>query len=167
MKNHTVFIGIGTNLGDRENNLEQALAALGTILHIAGRSSVYETEPFGYAAQGWFLNMVVQGTVTDAPRTLLKKLQAIEHRMGRQRSILHGPRIIDLDILFFDDLVIADPDLTIPHPEIQNRGFVLVPLNELAPAFVHPLLHRNIQSLLHGLNNSKQVTPWKNIMPAP
>jgi len=166
MKNHTVFIGLGTNLGNRENNLHRALAALSAILHIEKRSSVYETEPIGYTAQDRFLNMALRGTVADAPHALLKKLQAIELRMGRQRGIAHGPRTIDLDILFFDDLVVADPDLTIPHPEIQNRGFVLVPLNEIAPAFVHPLLHRDMQSLLLMLKNSKQVTPWKNSTPA-
>ncbi len=166
MNEHSVFIGLGTNLGNRRENLEQALAALGGILRIEKRSSVYETEPVGCAAQDWFLNMVVQGTVEAAPRALLEHLQAIEQRMGRQRSIMHGPRIIDLDLLFFDDLVLADAGLTLPHPEIQNRGFVLVPLNEIAPDLVHPLLRRNIHSLLHTLNNAKQVRLWTDSRPA-
>jgi 2-amino-4-hydroxy-6-hydroxymethyldihydropteridine diphosphokinase len=133
------FVALGTNLGDRAANLARARAALdGGPLKLTAQSSVYETEPWGPVAQGPYLNQVVQGTTALAPRALLAALFEIETRLGRDRSkeIRFGPRVIDLDVLLYNDLAIAEPDLEIPHPRLMERAFVLVPLAEIAPGRV-------------------------------
>lgn len=156
----SVFIGLGTNRGDREENLRRALEHIQTFIDIERSSSVYETEPVGYEDQNWFLNMVVKGTTNLPVNDLLARLQAIENTMGRERSIKNGPRIIDLDILFYSDTICATDSLTIPHPEIQNRGFVLAPLHEIAPGFIHPAFKKDITTLFKGLNRKKEVKKW-------
>lgn len=160
MKQQTVFIGLGTNLGDRAENLHTALSELKRYMHIEQCSSIYETEPVGYKLQGWFLNMVVRAGTDLSPHELLHRLQATELHMGRRPAVAKGPRIIDLDILLFADLVLTDDTLIIPHPELQNRGFVLVPLNEIAPGVLHPQLKKDMHTLLRNLRTDKQVYPW-------
>jgi 2-amino-4-hydroxy-6-hydroxymethyldihydropteridine diphosphokinase len=160
MNDNTVFIGLGTNLGDREENLARALEDIKKIIQIETLSSIYETQPVDYEDQGWFLNMVIKGATNLSAMQLLPKLQAIEAEMGRTRTIKKGPRIIDLDILFYSNEIIVSDDLRVPHPEIQNRHFVLRPLHEIAPDFIHPELHKNISNLFNNLRQDKQVKKW-------
>jgi 2-amino-4-hydroxy-6-hydroxymethyldihydropteridine diphosphokinase len=143
-----VHIGLGSNLGERENFLASALRQLGELMPLEAISSMYETEPVDYEAQGLFLNMVVQGRTRLFPQVLLEKLLGIEAALGRSRAIAKGPRTIDLDILLYADARIATRQLTIPHPRLQERGFVLEPLAEIAPGLVHPVLHKSIAALL-------------------
>ena len=134
------FIGLGSNMGDRAAYLEAARRALagseGIVL--AGVSSLYETEPVGYTEQGWFLNQVVEISTGLDSWSLLRVLQGIEQSLGRQRLIRWGPRVIDLDILLYGDDVLSSQELTVPHPRLYERSFVLAPLNEIAPDYVHP-----------------------------
>ena len=132
MKANSVFIGLGTNLGNREQNLKKALIELKTFIKIKHKSSVYETKPVGYKNQSDFLNMVIEGQTTLTPRRLLVSLKKVEKKLGRKKTFKNGPRIIDLDILFYEHTILKQRDLIIPHPEIQNRAFVLIPLAEIA-----------------------------------
>ncbi len=157
IKDISVFIGLGTNIGDRGGNLKTALNKISDFILTEKLSSVYETEPVDYEDQDWFFNMVIQGTTTIPLRELLGKLQETENKMGRKNAISKGPRIIDLDILFYSNLVLSADTLIIPHPEIHNRSFVLTPLNEIAPEFVHPKLGKSINNLLLNLKQKKQV----------
>lgn len=159
---NSVFIGLGTNLGNRERNLKKALEHIKAFIKIEYTSSIYETEPVDYEDQAWFLNMVIKGTTKLSAIHLLEKLQSIEDSMGRVRTIKSGPRIIDLDILFYSDKIINCGDLIVPHPEIQNRSFVLTPLQEIAPEFMHPKLKKKMTHLLNRLKQNKQVRKWTN-----
>ncbi|MDR7415318.1 MAG: GTP cyclohydrolase MptA [Armatimonadota bacterium] len=135
---HTAWIGLGSNLGDRHTNLLEALQQLRERTRIVRVSSVYETEPAYYPDQPWFLNMVAQVETELDPVALFRFLKRIERRMGRQETVRYGPRVIDLDLLLYDDLVLETPELVIPHPRMTERAFVLVPLAEIAPDLVHP-----------------------------
>lgn len=143
------FLLIGGNDGDRRGNLAKALENIeGSGGRILRRSSLYETAPWGKADQNDFLNQAVQvQTSLDAP-SLMEELLKIEEKMGRRRLEKYGSRIIDLDILFFNDAIIDSPRLIVPHPEIQNRRFVLAPMEEIAPGYIHPVLHTSIRELL-------------------
>ena len=156
----TVFIGLGSNLGDREQHLCEALDRIGSFIFVEKASAVYETEPVGREDQGWFLNMAVKGTTRLTAPQLLDRLQATERDMGRRRTLKYGPRTIDLDILFYSDTIHVTRRLVIPHPEIQNRRFVLQPLHEIAPNLVHPQLKQTIGSLLDNLQDDKRVKKW-------
>ena len=130
------FVALGSNIGDRAAHLARALAAIECgPLKITARSSIYETEPWGPVTQGPYLNQVVRGTTELTPRALLTALFAIETKLGRDRGkeVRFGPRVIDLDVLLYGELAIAEPDLEIPHPRLLERAFVLVPLAEIAP----------------------------------
>lgn len=146
-------IGLGANVGDRLANLQaavRALAAHGTVLAI---SSVYETAPVGFQDQPAFLNAAVQLATPLAPEALLRELLAIERSLGRNRAQapLQGPRTLDLDLLLYGDQILATPDLTLPHPSMHLRRFVLVPMVEIAPTLRHPVLDRTMQQLLDAL----------------
>jgi 2-amino-4-hydroxy-6-hydroxymethyldihydropteridine diphosphokinase len=133
---HEAFVALGSNLGDRAANLARARAALADgALDVTAASSVYETEPWGPVPQGPYLNQIVCGTTELTPRALLAALHGIETKLGRNRrgEVRFGPRVVDLDILLYDDLVLTEPDLEIPHPRMLERAFVLVPLAEIAP----------------------------------
>jgi len=132
---HRAYVGIGTNQGDRHDNLERAVAALRSIGHVARRSASYRTEPWGKVDQPWFLNAVVLIETELAPGTLLDALHAFEQRLGRVRGERWGPRTIDLDLLLYDDLRIEEPTLRVPHPRMYERAFVLVPLAEIDARF--------------------------------
>jgi 2-amino-4-hydroxy-6-hydroxymethyldihydropteridine diphosphokinase len=148
-----VLIGVGSNLGDREFLIRKAVEAMRDLPRtlVVRVSSLYDTDPVGEVDQPAFLNAVVWLETTLEPRELLWQLLLIEKRMGRVRSQRWGPRPIDLDLLFYDDETISEPDLTVPHPEAHRRGFVLLPLLELDPDFVHPSTGESIKKLIKKL----------------
>jgi 2-amino-4-hydroxy-6-hydroxymethyldihydropteridine diphosphokinase len=148
MSEHLVYLALGSNLGDRAANLRAAIERLAPGLNVRRQSCIYETEPWGYADQPAFLNMVVEADTRLDPDSLLTFLKNIEAEMGREATFRNGPRLIDLDILFYDNLVLDTPPLVIPHPRLHERAFVLVPLADLAPEFLHPLLGETILHLL-------------------
>ncbi len=155
---HIVYIALGANLGDRAANLRAALQSMPPDVHVLAESRVYETPPWGYTDQPPFLNMAVKAGTNLSPTALLGYLKQLEVRLGRAQSVRWGPRLIDLDILFYDDLVLDTPPLVIPHPRLHERGFVLAPLADLAPDLEHPLLRRRIRELLAGVDQAG-ITP--------
>jgi 2-amino-4-hydroxy-6-hydroxymethyldihydropteridine diphosphokinase len=138
VEEHAVWLGLGTNLGDRAGNLAGCVRALRRILKVEAISGVYETEPVGHREQPVFWNAVVRGSTTLRPAALLLELKRLERELGRTETFRMGPRIIDIDILLYDDVVSVTPQLTIPHPGLAERAFVLCPLLELDPALRHP-----------------------------
>jgi 2-amino-4-hydroxy-6-hydroxymethyldihydropteridine diphosphokinase len=148
-----VLVGVGSNLGDREFLIRKAVEAMRDLPRtlVVRVSSLYDTDPVGEVEQPPFLNAVVWLETTLEPRELLWQLLLIEKRMGRVRSQRWGPRPIDLDLLFYDDRIIDEPDLAVPHPEAHRRGFVLLPLLELDPEFVHPGSGESIKKLIKRL----------------
>ncbi|MCX8071034.1 MAG: 2-amino-4-hydroxy-6-hydroxymethyldihydropteridine diphosphokinase [Candidatus Binatia bacterium] len=157
---HQVFIAIGSNLGDRKANHLEAIRRIQELPHtrVVKQSSFYESEPHGDATE-WFVNSVIEVQTDLTPEELLRKLQAIEEEMGRKRvkGKKGDNRVIDLDILFYESLVLNKRNLKIPHPEIPNRKFVLLPLSELAPSFRHPELHKSVSELLATTKDTKRV----------
>jgi 2-amino-4-hydroxy-6-hydroxymethyldihydropteridine diphosphokinase len=147
MKEHTVYLALGSNLGDRLANLKQAIDALTPQMDVKAKSSVYETPPWGYEDQPKFLNQVVKAKTYLDPQPLLKHLKRLEVALGRQASFPNGPRLIDIDILFYDELTLNTSSLIIPHPGLPERGFVLLPLMELSPDLVHPLNKKSVREM--------------------
>jgi 2-amino-4-hydroxy-6-hydroxymethyldihydropteridine diphosphokinase len=147
MKEHTVYLALGSNLGDRLANLKQAIAALTPQMDVKAKSPVYETPPWGYENQPKFLNQVIQATTYLEPEPLLKHLKRLEVALGRKASVPNGPRSIDMDILFYDDLILNKPSLIIPHPRLHERPFVLLPLMDLAPDIVHPVRKQSVRDM--------------------
>lgn len=156
---HQVYVGIGSNVGDRKENFLEALARLTKLpdTKMIKESSLYESEPLG-DAKDWYVNGAIQIETRFKPETLLLKFKNIERAMGRKKVKKRwGSRIIDLDILLYDGLILKKKKLRIPHPEIQNRKFVLVPLSEIAPQVIHPELGVTISELLINVNDNKKV----------
>ncbi len=151
---HDVYLALGTNLGNRILNFRAALSLLSSDCEWVAVSRVFETPPWGFADQPPFLNMVVQARTRLGPESLLGKLKQVEVQVGRERTFRWGPRVIDLDILFYDDLVLDLPGLTIPHKRLHERAFVLVPLADIAPALVHPALGKTVSELLASVDTS-------------
>ena len=147
MKEHTVYLALGSNLGDRLANLKQAIDSLTPQMEVRAKSSVYETPPWGYADQPKFLNQVVKAKTYLEPEPLLKHLKRLEVALGRQASFPNGPRLIDMDILFYDELIVNTPSLVIPHPRLHERGFVLLPLMDISPDLVHPLSRKRVREM--------------------
>jgi 2-amino-4-hydroxy-6-hydroxymethyldihydropteridine diphosphokinase len=145
----TVYLSLGSNVGDRQAHLNAALDRLRAHgVNVLRVSPIYETEPVDYTAQGWFLNLVVEAATELFPRQLLERIGRIERGMGRRRTVAKGPRIVDIDILLFGNAVVDCPELQIPHPRMAERRFVLAPLADLAPGLLHPVLHRSVRDLL-------------------
>ena len=157
----TAYLGLGSNLGDRMGSLASAIERLSQNVTIGEKSSVYETEPVGYKEQPLFLNMVVSVVTELGPFELLHLIKQIEREFGRKPSFRNAPRPIDIDILFYGDIVLQTDELTIPHLGIAERAFVLVPLAEIAPALIHPVSQRMVSDLLTevgGLDGVKIVS---------
>lgn len=152
-----VFVGIGSNLGNRVENCATAIREMSNFAKIFAVSSIYETEPVGRENQPNFINCVTKIETGLSPYELLLSLQSVENKLGRKHTQKWGPRIIDLDILFYDDLIVDSGGLTIPHPRAHLRRFVLEPLSEIAPDFVHPALKVSVSKLLEGLEDPKSV----------
>jgi 2-amino-4-hydroxy-6-hydroxymethyldihydropteridine diphosphokinase len=156
-----VYLGLGSNVGDREGTLERALTALGERgLEVGARSSLYLTEPMDAPPQEWFLNAVAGARTALAPQDLLRACQEVERELGRVRLVFRGPRTLDLDLLLYGDVVREDPLLTVPHPRLHERRFVLVPLHEIAPSLVHPRLGLTVHELLERCPDTAQVVPY-------
>ena len=149
------YLGLGTNIGDREGYLRQACEILQnhTQINILKISNVYETKAWGYTEQADFLNICVEIETELSPGELLKVCHLIEEELNRERVIRWGPRTIDIDILFCDNEIIYSDDLKVPHPYVQDRKFVLQPLNDFAQFFVHPVLNKTLEQLLNELEN--------------
>ena len=157
---HRVYLGIGTNLGDRRDNLDKTLSYLPRLLgKVLKSSSIYESKSWGIADQPDYLNMVVAVQTYQSPHNTLSTILAIEHMMGRRRAMKWGSRLIDIDLLFYDDVQLTSTNLTIPHPFIQDRNFVLAPLNEIAPDFIHPTLMISIATLLKNCKDQLACNP--------
>ena len=158
IKPEIVFLSLGSNVGDRENNLRAAIAALPELgVKIKKVSSIYETEPVDLLEQPWFLNCVVEGETAVLPVALLRELRALEKRMGSKKLVASGPRLIDLDILVYGGQTIDSPELQGPHARMHLRRFVLAPLAEIAPGVKHPSWSGTATQLLNGLSDNSLV----------
>jgi 2-amino-4-hydroxy-6-hydroxymethyldihydropteridine diphosphokinase len=151
------YLSLGSNLGDREAHLREAGDRLGAVGRVLATSSIYETEPVDFTEQGWFLNCVIELEADSSGRELMAAILGIEQAMGRRRVQKKGPRSIDIDILLFDQFVVESKELTIPHPAMHERRFVLEPLAEIAPELIHPLLKRTIRELRDALPAGQAV----------
>jgi 2-amino-4-hydroxy-6-hydroxymethyldihydropteridine diphosphokinase len=157
MKEHSVYIGLGSNLGDRVANLRDAVHRLGSIIHIEQVSRLYVAAPLGYVRHDAYINAALHGKTTMTPIDLLGMLQSIEVAMGRRPGVQFGPRPIDLDLLFYDSLQMETYKLTIPHPRMAERAFVLKPLADIAPDLMHPVLYYTVSQLLADTEDVEQV----------
>lgn len=151
---HILYLALGSNLDNRVANLKATLNNLPPQVMVRKKSSVYETPPWGFEDQPAFLNQVVEAETYLEPEPLLKHLKRLEKALGRLPGFENGPRLIDIDILFFDELTLDTSPLVIPHPRLHERGFVLVPLVELAPELVHPVLKKSVSELLRACDKT-------------
>ena len=147
METHIIYLALGSNLGDRLDNLRSAVTALSPQLEVKAKSHIYETPPWGYEDQPRFYNQVIKADTYLQPEPLLRHLKRLEVALGRQPNFQNGPRLIDLDLLLYDQLVLDTPALTLPHPRLHERGFVLLPLMDLAPEYIHPVLKKSVREL--------------------
>lgn len=152
-----VYLSLGSNIGIKESNLSRALKLLPDLVTVSEVSSIYESEPVGLKDQPWFINAVCAAYTDLSPSELLAYLKNIEGQMGRIMNFKGGPRVVDIDILFYGDQVIDTPDLTIPHPRIAERAFVLHPLSELNPLLFHPVESRTVAEMLSALDRPERV----------
>ena len=160
MRLKTVYLALGSNLGDREQNLQRAIETLNqTGIQILRASSIYETAPMLFEDQPWFLNQILEAKTSLFPRQLLHAAKDVERDLGRKRTIANGPRVIDVDILLYGRTVMTSAELTLPHPRMTERRFVLEPLSELAPKLRHPVSKRTILELL-GATKTQNVKPY-------
>lgn len=157
----TVYLGLGSNLGDREAHIRDALRELERVMVLRALSSLYETAPWGLQDQPEYLNAVCVGETCLAPHALLMEIKAIERRMGRRPTVRYGPRSIDIDILFYEDRIVQTDELQIPHPRLAERAFVLVPLMEVAPDLKHPIIGCTPSELLARLGTMSGVRKYK------
>jgi len=158
----TAYLGLGSNLGNRQDNLDRALELLSQRFRVEKVSSVYDSEPVGNTEQPHFLNLVCQVHTKLNPTELLTLVKGIESKLGRISSKPNTPRPIDIDILFYGDQVIETSELVIPHPRLAERAFVLIPLDEIAPDLVHPVSGKTIKELLQEVTEVQGVFKWEN-----
>ena len=149
-----LYLALGSNIGDRAANLKAAIKAIKPEVNTTKCSPVYETPPWGYDDQPRFLNQVIEAETDLSPGELLSHLKETEKLLGREKTFKNGPRVIDLDIIFYDDLVVNSPPLVIPHAHMQERAFVLIPLAAIAPDFRHPILKESVSELLAKVDQS-------------
>ncbi|MSQ22308.1 MAG: 2-amino-4-hydroxy-6-hydroxymethyldihydropteridine diphosphokinase [Dehalococcoidia bacterium] len=154
------FLGLGSNLGSREESLARGLALLAGSLQVVETSSIYETEPWGFTEQPPFLNMVCRVRAGIPPNELLLLCQEVERQVGRQPTFRYGPRVLDIDILDYGGTVVTSPALALPHPLLAERAFVLVPLAEIAPEWEHPVLRKRAWQLLEEVSGRGGVRLW-------
>lgn len=158
-----VYLSLGSNLGDRAQNIARAIEALAAHgIRVTRQSALYETEPVDIRSQSWFINCVVEAETDLMPRQLMHALLEIERSLGRRRRVAKGPRLIDMDILLFGATFVRMRELEIPHPRMTERRFVLVPLAEIAPGLKHPVLKQTIADLLAATPDRSQVRPHKS-----
>lgn len=155
------YLGLGSNLGEREQSLLEALSLLSAKVSIEDVSSVYLTEPVGYKEQPLFLNLVCRISTDLTPEELLLVAKDIENRMGRVRSFANAPRTIDIDVLFYDNRIVESQNLTVPHPRLHERAFVLIPLREIAPNLVHPKMGKSVAQLARNVRGRRDVRKYK------
>lgn len=160
MKEHIVYLSLGTNIGNRVANLREAISSLSPQLDVKTKSKVYETPPWGYTNQDKFLNQSVKAITYLDPEPLLKHLKRLEIALGREKTFRYGPRLIDIDILFFDDIMLATPNLIIPHPNVHERGFVLLPLMDIAPDVYHPVKKKTVRELV-SLVDTREIVLYQ------
>ena len=158
----TAYLGLGSNMGNRQGHLDKALDLLSQRLRVGQVSSIYDTAPIGNINQPRFLNLVCQVYTRLAPMELLALAKGIELELGRAPGTSNAPRPIDIDILFYGDQTIETPELVIPHPRLIERAFVLIPLAEIAPDLVHPVSGKTIRELLEGVTETQGVLKWEN-----
>lgn len=158
------YLGLGSNLGKRQDNLDMALNLLSQRFKLGGVSSMYDTKPVGDVNQPRYLNLVCQVYVRLAPDALLALAKGIESKMGRAWGKTNAPRTIDVDVLFYGDEVIDTPNLVVPHPRLTKRAFVLVPLAEIAPDLVHPVNGKTVEELLGSLKGTQDVVRWERVL---
>jgi 2-amino-4-hydroxy-6-hydroxymethyldihydropteridine diphosphokinase len=156
-----VYLSLGSNVGDCEAQLQDARARLATVGRVVAVSSLYETEPVEFTQQPWFLNCALALETSKTPQQLMAAILSIEEEMGRRRVQKKGPRSIDIDILLFNDIVTDSAELTIPHPAMDQRRFVLEPLAEIAPETLHPVLKQTIRELRDALPPGQAVRTLK------
>lgn len=156
---NTAYIGIGSNQGDKYKNCILAIEAISTCEknHLLQQSSFYLTEPWGYRDQDDFINLAIELKTSFSPLKLLYFLQGIEKKLARDKKGTWGPRTIDLDILFYNDQKLESPQLTLPHPLLHKRGFVLFPLKEIAPYLIHPIFNKTISQFFDSMSDDKRV----------
>ena len=163
MRKHILYLLLGSNLGDRKKQMDEALDLISEVIgEVTKRSSFYETEPWGFSSEEFFLNIAMQTLTSLSPEEVMRKIDEIEKRFGRERSDSgYSSRTMDIDILFYDDLVLDQDILKIPHPRLQDRRFVLVPLNEIAHELIHPIFRKTIGELLQDCTDTKDVRKLK------
>ena len=157
-----VVLGLGSNLGNRKLFIRKAIKEISLLkgVIVLARSALYQTEPWGFKSQGNFLNSAVICLCKQSPHELMKNLKKIEKKLGRKRREKWAPREIDIDILFFGSHIIKNKNVEIPHPMIAKRNFVLIPLNEIIPEFIHPVLNTRISGLLHKSSDGCKVNKY-------
>ena len=159
MRHYTVYISVGSNIGDKRSNCLSGMSGLESagIVNIEARSRFYKTEPVDYREQDWFVNAVFRADTTAGPLALFERMKAIEIAQGRDtKTVRFGPRILDLDIILYDKLVLASDVLTIPHPRMHQRRFVLKPMCDIAPHAKHPVMQKTMRQLLEELPQGEQ-----------
>lgn len=157
--NHVAYLALGSNVGDRLSNLKEAIASLSPQMDVKAKSHIYETPPWGYESQSPFYNQVIKVKTYLEPERLLKHLKRLEVALGRKPSFQNGPRLIDIDLLFYDDQIMNTPVITLPHPRLHERAFVLLPLMDIAPDLIHPVRQKSVREMVAAcdLSGIKQV----------
>ncbi len=163
MRKHILYLLLGSNLGDRKKQMDEALDLIPEMIgEVTKRSSFYETEPWGFSSEEFFLNIAMQTLTSLSPEEVMRKIDEIEKRFGRERADSgYSSRTMDIDILFYDDLVLDQNILKIPHPMLKDRRFVLIPLNEIAHDLIHPVFLKTIGELLQECADTKEVRKLK------